>query len=120
MSRRTDISIFVGGTAPSRDRQCGSGGWLSPVVRSPLAIAVAATALGACATTAARMHSEEELGAVTRRCGVALGNLAQFEEEPRLLFLLGAEGPEQFVCVRRWARRQSLRLVYMEGAEVVE
>jgi hypothetical protein len=66
------------------------------------------------------MHSEEELNVVTRQCGVALGNVVQFEEEPRLLFLMEAEGPEQFVCVRRWARRQSLRLVYMEGAEVVE
>jgi hypothetical protein len=97
-----------------------NGGSRAGGLRGVVLSAAAALALAGCATTAARMHSEEELGAVTRRCGVALGNLAQFEEEPRLLFLLGAENPEQFVCVRRWARRQSLRLVYMEGAEVVE
>ena len=78
-----------------------------------------AAAVAGCVTTA-RMHSEDELRAVTQRCGVALGNLAQFEEEPRLVFLLGVETAEEFVCVRRWARRQQLRLVYLEGAEVVE
>ena len=86
---------------------------------------LASLALGAllagCATTRpARMHSEDELVTAARGCDVAMGNLAQFEEEPRLLFLLGVQTPEQFACTRRWARRNRLRLVYVEGAEVAE
>jgi hypothetical protein len=75
--------------------------------------ALAALALGGCVATA-RMHSQEELAGVTRRCGLPLGDVVQFEEEPRLVFLMRVERAEQFVCVRRWARRQHLHLVYME------
>ena len=79
----------------------------------PSPLVLATLALAGCATTA-RMHSQEELGGVTRRCGLPLGNVVQFEEEPRLLFLMPVERASQFVCVRRWARRERLRLVYME------
>jgi hypothetical protein len=82
----------------------------------PALLAVsAALVLAGCATV--RLHGQEELVALSRRCGVALGNIVQFEEEPRLLFLLPVERAGQFVCVSRWARRHRLRLVYMEEAE---
>jgi hypothetical protein len=81
--------------------------------------ALGALALGGCATTA-RMHSQEELAGVARSCAVPLGNVAQFEEEPRLVFLMSVQRPEQFACMRRWARRRHLQLVYMEDAELVE
>lgn len=74
--------------------------------------------LCACATTA-RMHSQDELAGVSRTCRVPLGEIAQFEEEPRLLFLFPVERGGQFVCVSRWARRRGLRVVYMEGMERV-
>ena len=83
---------------------------------SPLALA--ALALAGCAT--ARMHSEEELAGVTRRCGLPLGDVVQFAEEPRLVFLMRVERASQFVCVRRWARRKHLRLVYMDAELVAE
>jgi hypothetical protein len=85
-------------------------------MRPALAPALAALGLAGCATV--RMHSQEELVAVSRQCGVAFGDLQQFEEEPRLLFLMPVEGPRPFVCVSRWARRHGLRLVYIE--EVTE
>ena len=75
--------------------------------------------LSACATTA-RMHSQVELAEVARGCGVALGEIAQFEEEPRLLFLFPVERGRQFVCVSRWARPRGLRVVYMEDVTRVE
>ncbi|HEX8643348.1 MAG TPA: hypothetical protein VF702_05475 [Allosphingosinicella sp.] len=76
-------------------------------------IALAALAMTSCVTTV-RMHSQEELATVTERCGLSLGDVVQFEEEPRLVFLMPVERAEQFVCVRRWARRAHLHLVYME------
>jgi hypothetical protein len=72
-------------------------------------------ALSGCATTTARMQSQQELSAVARNCGLPLGHVSQFEEEPRLVFLMIVERPEQLVCVRRWARREHLRLVYIEA-----
>lgn len=84
------------------------------------ALLLAALALAGCATPAARMHSQTELAGVARGCAVPLGTVVQFEEEPRLVFLMEVERPQQLVCVRRWARRQNLRLVYMEGAELAE
>lgn len=76
--------------------------------------------LSACATTAAvRMYTPDELAAVTRQCRLALGDLAQFEEEPRLVFLLPVERAEQGLCVSRWARSRGLQLVYLENMERV-
>lgn len=77
--------------------------------------------LAACATTGmpARMYSADELAKVARDCRLALGDVAQFEEEPRLLFLLPVERADQALCVSRWARRRNLRLVYMENMERV-
>jgi hypothetical protein len=78
-----------------------------------------ALALSACAT--ARMHTEAELGEVTRACGLAAGELVQDSEEPRILFLIhpGAT-PRERVCAIRWAKRNHLRLAYVEGIEIKE
>jgi hypothetical protein len=76
-------------------------------------------ALSACATTA-RMHSQVELAEVARGCAVPVGEIAQFEEEPRLLFLFPVERARQFVCVSRWARPRGLRVVYLEDVTRVE
>jgi len=85
-------------------------------LRSACAYAVAA-ALSACATTQpVRMYTAQELGAVAQRCGLALGEVVQEEEEPRLLFLFAAAAPERDVrCVRRWSHRRSLHFVHIEA-----
>jgi hypothetical protein len=62
------------------------------------------------------MYSADELGRAGRDCGLALGELAQEEEEPRLLFMIVPQaGPVKERCVGRWARRRSLHLVLFEG-----
>ena len=82
-------------------------------------LAVLVMGLSACATTA-RMHSLTELAEVARGCGVALGEVAQFEEEPRLLFLFPVERGGQFMCVSRWARKRGLKVVYLEDVVQVD
>jgi len=79
--------------------------------------AAALLMLSACAT--ARMHSEAELADVTRVCGLAAGELIQDEEDPRILFLVrpGAS-PRQRVCAIRWAKRNHLRLAFVEGIDL--
>ena len=71
----------------------------------------------ACATTQpVRMYSAQELGAVAQRCGRALGEVVQEEEEPRLLFLFAAGAPTGDVrCVRRWSHRRSLHFIHIEA-----
>ena len=79
-----------------------------------LALPLAASAC----VTPTRMYSNDELGAAGRACGLALGELAQEEEEPRLLFMVTvAPSPAQQTCIQRWARRRSLNVVIIEGAE---
>jgi hypothetical protein len=77
----------------------------------------AAAALSACATTRpVRMYTPVELGAVAQRCGRALGEVVQEQEEPRLLFLFAANASEGDVrCVRRWSHRRSLHFVHIEA-----
>jgi len=70
--------------------------------------------LSGCVT--ARMHSEAELSAVGRECGLALGELFQDESEKRLLFLFRVQPTvEQRVCVNRWARRNKLKTVFVDA-----
>jgi len=77
------------------------------------------TATSACATPA-RMYTTAELTRVGQSCGLALGELAQEEEEPRLLFMIVPNPAlSQQQCVSRWARRRSLHLVTLEGVERV-
>ena len=76
-----------------------------------------AAAVSACATTPpVRMYTPQELGLVAQRCGRALGEVIQDEEEPRLLFLFAAAAPERDIrCVRRWSHRRSLHFVHIEA-----
>ena len=67
------------------------------------------------------MYSQEELGVVAHGCGLALGEVSQEEEEPRLLFLFAERASEGEVrCVRRWSRRRSLHFVHIEAVVVPE
>ena len=85
----------------------------------PLVVAAAALSLSACATTA-RMHSEAELNVAAKECGFALGQLAQDEEEKRLLFIMEANPTAaKQVCVKKWARRNGLRPVFIDAVEWV-
>ena len=73
---------------------------------------VATLALSGCVTP--RIHSQDELNAVTRQCGLALGELFQDESEKRLLFAVRYEPTvQQRACVARWARRKGLKLVFV-------
>ena len=84
-----------------------------------LAVIVLTLGLAACATPT-RMYTTAELTRVGQSCGLALGELAQEEEEPRLLFLIVPNPAlSQQQCVSRWARRRSLHLVTLEGVERV-
>lgn len=72
-----------------------------------------AVALSGCVT--ARMHTVEELNSAGERCGLALGELFQDEEEKRLVFLFRSDStPRQRDCVAKWARRNGLRPVFVE------
>ena len=73
---------------------------------------IALLALSACLTP--RMHTQDELNAVTRQCGLALGELIQDEIEKKVLIALRNDAtPEQRVCVARWARRNGLKPVFV-------
>lgn len=75
--------------------------------------------LSACAT--AHMHTEAELGDVTRVCGLNAGELVQDSEDPRILFLIHPNAsPRQRICAVRWAKRNHLHLAYVEGIELKE
>ena len=82
-------------------------------------IGAGAFALSACAT--ARMHTESELNSIATGCGLALGQVAQDEEEKRLLFVMeNAPSAPQRACVKRWARRNGLKPVFIEGVEFAQ
>ena len=85
---------------------------------STLALA-GAVGLSGCAT--ARMHSEAELNGVGQACGLAAGELFQDESEKRLLFLFRIEPTAQErACVVRWAKKNRLRTVFIEAANMPE
>ena len=70
--------------------------------------------LTACAT--AKLHTDAELNAVERQCGLAVGELFQDEEEKRLLFMIRAGATvDERACVSRWARARHLRLVFVNA-----
>ncbi len=80
----------------------------------------AIVSLSACATPA-RMHSETELNSVASQCGLALGQVAQDEEEKRLLFVIEhAPSAPQQACVQKWARRNGLKPVFIDGVEFAQ
>jgi len=85
-------------------------------VRSAGIIAATAVLAGCATTQPVRMYSPQELGVVAQRCGLALGEVIQEEEEPRILFLFAAAASEGDVrCVRRWSHRRSLHFVHIEA-----
>jgi Tfp pilus assembly protein PilF len=70
-------------------------------------------ALCACVTPA-RMHTQDELNAVTRECGLALGELIQDELEKKVLIAIRTDATvQQRVCVGRWARKNGLKPVFV-------
>ena len=71
--------------------------------------------LTACAT--AKLHTDAELNAVERQCGLAVGELFQDESEKRLLFLFRITPTAQEQdCVAGWARKNHLHPVFIEAA----
>ncbi len=74
-------------------------------------------ALSACVTPA-RMHEQSELNSIGQRCGLALGELFQDEEQKRLLFMVRiGSTPEQKSCVAKWARKNGLKAVFVDNIE---
>ena len=81
-------------------------------LRSVLLFALVSLALSACVTP--RLHTQDELNAVTRQCGLALGELMQDESEKKLLLMIRQDpSAEQRVCVAKWARRNGLKAVFV-------
>ena len=78
---------------------------------------MATLALAACVTPA-RLHEQSELNSIGQRCGLALGELFQDEEQKRLLFMVRVEAtPAQKTCVAKWARRNGLKAVFVDNIE---
>ena len=76
--------------------------------------ALALTALAACATP--RMHTQDELNSASLACGLTYGELIQDEEAKKLLILFRqAPEPAQRACVYRFARKNHLKLVVIDG-----
>ena len=76
--------------------------------------ALSPLALSACATPA-QMHSQEQLNTVATGCGLALGELIQDETEKKILIALRSNATiEQRVCVRKWARKNGLKPVFVD------
>jgi hypothetical protein len=62
--------------------------------------------------------TEAELNRIATGCGLALGQLAQDEEEKRLLFVMEAKpSMAKQKCVRQWARRNHLKTVVIGDVE---
>jgi hypothetical protein len=67
------------------------------------------------------MHSVEELNAIGRTCGLALGELFQDASEKRLLFLFRPDTTSQErLCVTRWAHRNGLKPVFVDAINFPE
>jgi hypothetical protein len=76
----------------------------------------AAVALSGCIT--ARMHEQGELNAVGLRCGFALGEVFQDDEENKLLFVIRQDiSATQRACVVQWARRNGLKPVIVDNLQ---
>ena len=83
-------------------------------------IALCAAGLSACVTPA-RLHEQSELNSIGQRCGLALGELMQDEEQKRLLFLIRPSStPAQKSCVAKWARKNGLKTVFVDNIEFPE
>jgi hypothetical protein len=88
--------------------------------RDHLSIVFALTLAASACATPARMHSEAELDTAATTCGFALGQLAQDEEEKKLLFIMEANPTaDRQVCVKNWARRNGLKPVFIDAVDWV-
>ena len=77
-------------------------------------IATAALSLSGCVT--ARLHSEAELSAAGRACGLSEGELVQETDLKKVLFLYRvAPSHELRSCVFRWADQNHMRLAVIEA-----
>ena len=77
----------------------------------------AVLALSACAVQP-RLHSARELAALADRCDVRETELAQHRTRPEIFYFLRPTATEpQLICVARWAKKNRLRLVYVEAVE---
>lgn len=86
------------------------------VTRRTVAFAVTFVALLAGCATIPRLYPPEQIAAVTRSCGLAIGELFQEAEEPKILFLIAPDVSRgQRACVHRWARKRNLHLAYVEA-----
>ena len=80
-------------------------------------VTAAALLLSACVTP--RLYPEDQINRLTQRCGLAVGEVVQEEEEPRILFLVAPEASAtQVTCVSRWAKKRALKVYHI--AAVVE
>ena len=87
-------------------------------MRVRLASTLGAVLMLAACVTPARLHEQSELNSIGQRCGLALGELFQDEEQKRLLFMVRIEPTAaQKSCVARWARRNGLKAVFVENIE---
>lgn len=76
---------------------------------------VLASSLALSACVSARIHSAAELNNVATECSLALGQVMQDEEEKRLLFVMQDAPPlAQRACVRKWAKRNGLKPVFID------
>ena len=77
-------------------------------------VVLGATLLAACATPA-RMHTQDQLNTIALGCGLTYGELIQDESEKRLLIAIRTNASvEQRVCVRKWARKNGLKPVFVD------
>ena len=82
--------------------------------RSQFLIGAGVCLLAACATP--RMHTQAELNSAGLACGLTYGELIQDEEAKKLLILFRqAPEPAQRACVYRFARKNHLKLVVIDG-----
>ena len=73
--------------------------------------------LTACAVQP-RLHSARELASLADRCDVRETELAQHRTRPEIFYFLRPTATEpQLICVARWAKKNHLRLVYVEAVE---
>ena len=80
-------------------------------------LALATALLSACVAHP-RVHSASELASVADRCDVAAHELAQHRERPEIFYFLNPAASEpQLLCVVRWAKKNHLKLVYVEAVE---
>jgi hypothetical protein len=102
----------VRGAHPVSDVSAGGDRMMNQkTIAAALAVA-SILVLSACVT--ARMHTQDELNAATRLCGLALGELIQDEEQKKLLLAIRQEPTaEQRACVAKWARRNGLKPVFV-------